>query len=461
MKQRSLGGYVSLTWLVLVLGACSPTGLGPSAIAIEPGAIRVAVTEEADIAAVLTGGVPFGQGAVRWSVDPIELGSVDARGHFAAGPRSGTGSVTAALGTLSATAQVTVSCPTSRSVREIWFNVWCTDSADVYVEARIASDVAASVAALAESDTAAVQKDLGRDFRTRALLYVFADTSSYIPGVRRIFGERTGAAAMETDAFFAPWVDAIALDWREVSRDVPVTGLRHELTHRLVWQITGSRTTPTEVDGLQKAPAPDVPAWLDEGLAHVEESTLTGAGWMTVQDRTFAATLSGRSLMSLSELADLKKWNARTGDDGFYQYLVAAEAVRLLQADLGQKGVVAILERIRDGATFRDAYRAVAGSSFELFAATFAQRIRASVTPYPGIAAAPRGRQSLLMLYGFTPRAVVTFSVSGPAALVSSEHMDLYGNGLLILGSGYPAGSYSVGVVGGDGKVRPMYAFTK
>src|SRR3989442_5026607 len=98
MKQRSLGGYVSLTWLVLVLGACSPTGLGASAIAIEPGAIRVAVTEEADIAAVLTGGVP--SGAVRWSVDPIELGSVDARGHLSAGPPSRTGFVTAALGTL-------------------------------------------------------------------------------------------------------------------------------------------------------------------------------------------------------------------------------------------------------------------------------------------------------------------------------------------------------------------------
>src|SRR5439155_1426388 len=191
-------------------------------------------------------------------VGTIELGTVDARGHFTAGPRSGTGSVTASLGTLSATAHVTVSCPTSRSVRDIAFDVWCTDSADLYVEARLAGDDAAAVAALAESDTAAVQKDLARAFRTRALIYVFADTSSYLPGVRRIFGERTGATAVETDAFFAPWVDAIAVDWREISRDVPITGLRHELTHRLVWQVTGSRTSPAELDGLQKAPAPDV-----------------------------------------------------------------------------------------------------------------------------------------------------------------------------------------------------------
>src|SRR5436309_142419 len=330
---------LSLAGIALVFSTCMPAGLASTGIAIEPRTVVVAVTEETDRAAVQSGGAPFGQGTVRWSVDPIELGTVDARGHSTAGPPSGTGSVTASLGTLSATAHVTVSCPTSRSVRDIAFDVWCTDSADLYVEARLAGDDAAAVAALAESDTAAVQKDLARAFRTRALIYVFADTSSYLPGVRRIFGERTGATAVETDAFFAPWVDAIAVDWREISRDVPITGLRHELTHRLVWQV--------------------------------------------------------------------------------------------------------------------------AGSSFDVFTTAFAQRMRAAVTPYPGITAAPRARQSVLMLYGFTPGSLVTFSVSGPASLTSVERMDEYGNGLLVLGSGYPVGSYSVGVLGGDGKLRPMYAFTK
>jgi len=451
----------SLAAIALVFSACVPAGLASTGIAIDPQTVVIAITEETELAAVLSGGAPFGQGTVRWSVDPIELGTVDAGGRFTAGPRSGSGSVTASLGTLSATAHITVSCPTSRFVRGITFNVWCTDSADVYVDARVSGDDAAAVAALAESDTAAVQKDLARSFHTRALIYVFADTSSYLPGVRHIFGERTGATAMETDAFFAPWVDAIAVDWHQMSRDVPITGLRHELTHRLVWQITGSRTSRAELDGLQKAPAPDVPAWLDEGLAHVEESTLAGAGWIAVQDRTFAAALSGSSRLTLRDLADLPKWNARTGTDGYYQYLVAAEAVRLLQADLGQEGIVTILERIRDGASFSDAYRVVAGSSFDGFTAAFAERMRAAVTPYPGIASAPRGRQSVIMVYGFTPGSLVTFSVSGPAALTSVEHMDEYGNAMLILGSGYPAGSYSVGVLGGDGKVRPMYTFTK
>jgi len=204
-----------------------------------------------------------------------------------------------------------------------------------------------------------------------------------------------------------------------------------------------------------------VPAWLDEGLARVEESTLAGAGWIAVQDRAFAAAASDSWDLSLGDLADLRKWNERTGSDGYYQYLIAAQAVRLLQADVGQSGIVAMLEGIRDGATFRDAYRAVAGSSFDVFVAALGQRMRNAVTAYPGIAATPRGRQSLVMLYGFTPESLVTFRVSGPAALTSVERMDEYGNGMLILGSGYPAGSYSVGVLGGDGKVRPMYTFTK
>jgi len=458
MKHRP--AYRSLA-LALVFYTCSPASFARTGIAIEPASVVVSVTEELDLAAVLSGGAPFGQETALWSVEPIELGTVDARGHFTAGPRSGRGRVTASLGSLSATAHVTVSCPTSRSVREIAFNVWCTDSADVYVEARVSGADAASAAALAEADTTAVQKDLARSFRTRALIYVFADTTSYVSSVRRIFGERTGATATATDAFFAPWADAIAVDWREVSRDVPITGLRHELTHRLVWQIAGSRTSSSELDSPRKPPAPDVPAWLDEGLARVEESTLAGAGWIAVQDRAFAAAASDSWDLSLGDLADLRKWNERTGSDGYYQYLIAAQAVRLLQADVGQSGIVAMLEGIRDGATFGDAYRAVAGSSFDVFVAALGQRMRDAVTPYPGIAATPRGRQSLVMLYGFTPESLITFRVSGPAALTSVERMDEYGNGMLVLGSGYPAGSYSVGVLGGDGKVRPMYTFTK
>src|SRR3989442_14915720 len=135
--KSSFTRAVSLAAIALVFSTCVPAGLAATGIAIDPQTVVIAVTEETELAAVLSGGAPFGQGTVRWSVDPIELGTVDAEGRFTAGPRSGSGSVTASLGTLSATAHVTVSCPTSRSVRDISFNVWCTDSADVYVEGRV------------------------------------------------------------------------------------------------------------------------------------------------------------------------------------------------------------------------------------------------------------------------------------------------------------------------------------
>src|SRR2546430_16129463 len=77
----------SLAAIALVFSACVPAGLAATGIAIDPQTVVIAVTEETELAAVLSGGAPFGQGTVRWSVDPIELGTVDAGGRFTAGPR--------------------------------------------------------------------------------------------------------------------------------------------------------------------------------------------------------------------------------------------------------------------------------------------------------------------------------------------------------------------------------------
>src|SRR2546428_13462520 len=108
---------LSLAGIALVFSTCLPAGFASTGIAIEPQTVVVAVTEETDLAAVQSGGAPFGQGTVRWSGDPIELGTGDAPGHFTAGPRSGAGSAPASPRDLPATAHGTVSCATSRSVR--------------------------------------------------------------------------------------------------------------------------------------------------------------------------------------------------------------------------------------------------------------------------------------------------------------------------------------------------------
>src|SRR2546428_5934607 len=106
MKRPSTR-VLSLASVALVFSACLPASFAATGIAIEPRAIVVAVTEGTDLAAVLSGGGPFGQATARWSVDPIELGTVDARGRFTAGTRSGSGSGTARPGTASATPPAT------------------------------------------------------------------------------------------------------------------------------------------------------------------------------------------------------------------------------------------------------------------------------------------------------------------------------------------------------------------
>src|SRR5919201_773696 len=165
----------------------------------------------------------------------------------------------------------------------------------------------------------------------------------------------------ETDAFFAPWVDAIAVNWGEASLQRPSTALRHELTHRMVWRISGYEERPLRFNGLDKEPPRIVPTWLDEGLAMLEDPRTPGAAWMATLTHVSAAVAARRGRFRLRDLTDLEKWNARSGDDGAYEYYFATETVRLLESDIGRRGIVDILERIRKGANLSTAYRAVTG----------------------------------------------------------------------------------------------------
>src|SRR5438270_13217692 len=89
----------SLAAIALVFSACVPAGLASTGIAIDPQTVVIAITEETALAAVPSGGAPFGQGTVRWSVDPTEPGTVDAGGRLTAVPRSSRRSVTPRSGT--------------------------------------------------------------------------------------------------------------------------------------------------------------------------------------------------------------------------------------------------------------------------------------------------------------------------------------------------------------------------
>jgi hypothetical protein len=441
--------------LVLVTCGCSPAAFAPSSIAISPGERSVRPGEATDFTAAISGGLPFGQGAVRWSVEPSQLGVIDPRGHFVAGERSGVGTVTAALGSLSASANVTVLCPSSRSIGEISFKASCTGSADIYTESRVSDRDAASVVAIVSSDVAALERDFGRAFGTRALVYVFADRTSYLTGVGRILGARARDVAESTNAVFAAGSDAIVLNWASISRDTPVTAVRHELTHRLIWKITGSPAAVT-IDGIEKARLPEVVTWLDEGLAAVAASTVPGAGWMVERDRAFGWAVHRTGDLKLSDLVDLGKWNERTGDKAFYQYVLAAQAVRILTIRMGTKGVVRILERIRDGDTFTHAYLIVSGFPFEYFTAEFDRLMAPGSGALPGLMGTADGEGPLILLYGYRPHAEMTVSVKGPIEVTVGSRLDDYGNNILFLGDRYPSGTYVVTATDGRGPTKTI-----
>lgn len=453
-----MGGWVLL--VALAAGAACVPGASSTSITIDPQEVSLEPGADRDFVPAL-GGPSLFQENVRWTVEPVELGMIDTQGHFHAGSRSGSGTVTASLGGASATAKVTISCPSTKEVREVQFSVRCADHADMYFEDRIPESDRTAITAVAEADAIALERHFDRAFGTRGLIYVFADSTSYVTGIRRIFGQRVGDEATEVDAFFAPWYDAVAIDWGVVSQDKPVTAIRHELSHRLVWRISGYTERPIRFDDLDKEKARVVPTWLDEGLAVREETTSAGAEWLAVQSRVFGAAAARKRSFTLGELTDLAKWNDRKGDDAAYEYDYAAEAVRLLESDIGRTGIVDILERIRKGATFGEAYKAVRGQIFGFFDTALAKRITAGLT-FPSVTATSYGDHSMLLfLSGLASDQVVTYTITGPAPLTASERMDKFGCHVVVLGKGYPIGTYTITMTGGGADPKAVYTITK
>jgi hypothetical protein len=444
--------YPLIAVVALLLTSCAVIAPPPVSVSISPDTLTLDPGEESTLAASVSGGSPFTDRGVRWRVEPESLGTVSASGHFAAGSRSGTGTVTATSAGAAGTVQVTVRCPATRTVGGISFAVTCSASADTYVESGLATPARTAALAHVEPDIAAVTGEVGRAFQGRALIYVFSDRESFVPGVRALFGDRAARTATEAEGFFTASEDAIAIDWRESNKTKPMTTLRHELTHRLIWETVGD------------ARFDDLPTWLNEGLAHVAEATVPGTAWIAARDRTAVGSMAARDLLpSLADMQDLTTWNGRSGLDASYQYLVAAQAVRFLRADLGPLKLSALLESIRTGTGLPAGYTALTGRSFDEFVASFPARARAAAEPLPGLAVAPdspEGPGISLIAYGFAPGSSLTVQVSGAATGRSSKGVDKFGNELIVLGGDFPAGRYTATATNTVGE-RATLTFTK
>jgi hypothetical protein len=131
--------------------------------------------------------------------------------------------------------------------------------------------------------------------------------------------------------------------------------------------------------------------------------------------------------------------------------------VQLLRTDLGQAGVLRIIELMGTGLSFESAYAAQTGSQFASFSLNAPARLRAISASYPAIATAtdnPRGAGLSFMLYGLTPSSQATLFVTGPASSVPrTVTVGSIGTFFSYLDSAWPPGTYTVSATWSGGTI--------
>lgn len=316
--------------------------------------------------------------------------------------------------------------------------------ADIYVESTLDPATAAAAVAQADADVLQVQRDFGREFSNVPTIYIFATTESYAQGLQTLLGYTPGHAkdtADRTDALFSPATQLMLANWSEIGPIFPKSALRHELTHRMNSQLVG--TNPT------------MPAWLDEGLAVNEELTVAGSKYVAMVQRYRTASMAvTNTLMPLADLDSPITWSTRPRPWANYQYAEAQQAVEMLRGDIGQAGIVRILELMgQSGQSFAAAYATVVGRPFSEFAAAFPARAKALAPAYPAIVTvddSPIGPGLSWIYFGFTPSSSVNLDIrSSTTGNTFAERTDVFGAQWGFLTKNWAAGTYNLTVNSG------------
>jgi hypothetical protein len=421
----------------------------PAAIGVSPTTVSVPTASVQQLAAVVKDqfdNVMSGV-TVTWAVNPATLGTINGSGLFTAGQTAGTGTITATAGTATASVPLTVSLPQTQTVGGISFVVQSVTGADVYMESTMTAVDRGAVASEVPLDVAAVQTDFARSYIVRPKIFVFQTTSTFTTGLQSILGLPQSDASSIGAAATGIWYNNgtaqnIAIDWQKQSVALPISAIRHELTHWMEHQIT----------------AGSIPAWFDEGNARSEEFGVPSGQHRINQNRYGAASMAAtNTLFTLADMTDINVWNARPGLAGITQYYAASQAAQFLRQDLGMAGVVRMLDLMAQGMAFETAYQTVSGFPFSSFSSSYAQRVRLLAPSYPGVVTAPdttRGPGLTILMYGFAPGSQVTLSISGAASNVpSSRTIDAYGTSSTFLDSTWPTGNYTISVTYSGGTV--------
>jgi hypothetical protein len=332
-------------------------------------------------------------------------------------------------------------CPSPlKLVGDVSTSPLCVPGASVFTENGIDGQDRHLLYDQVVEDLAAVQRDFAWTLERQPTIDVFATTASYRTGLVHELGYSGATAAFVADnsvAFFEPDLRMILVNWEAVRGRRPIAAIRHELTHYVTLEACVPRCDL-------------VPAWLNEGQAHLAEATMPGGEWRLVRIRYEAASMvATNTLMPLSRLTSQGQWNAITSWAGYYKYQEAARATELLREDVGGAQPIARLyARLRGGESVARAYATLTGRTFDSFVGDLAARFADGVRPGPAIVVmpGPRADHGLgYLLYGFAPEEKVTLRLVGrrieeteeiavsPQGAHFSEIADRYPPGVYVL----------------------------
>ncbi len=310
---------------------------------------------------------------------------------------------------------------------------------DVFIEASVRPDGQARIARAVQGDVSRVESDYGRTFTTAPTVYVFATRASFALGLQQLFGARpadAGLLAAANGGVTLPKQAAIVINLQNVPQDDDFEILRHELTHAMVHEIIG--------------PDASLPAWVDEGLATLEEHGQR-SDEVELRDGAVTMQLLVSRQASLQDLDSPVQWAQRNALLNGQGYTVAGQAMRLLRTQVSQQGLLRMFEDTRSGGSFSAAYAVVSGESLADFERAFSARLATDLGG-PRVTAQVVDDGVRWAVAGFAPGRRVEISIRGKGYAVDySATTDRYGMYAAAFGTTAPPGDYAVTVKGLDG----------
>jgi len=451
------------------------------------------------------------------SVRPIwtSEATIDPEGLFSAPDKTGVYFVDAAVGTLKATARITVNAGTPKTVRVLPANTTVKPREAVAFSATAFDEWGNSVPAMptwrvsfgsgaiddqgtfvaGSSGTATVTAEI------QGLASSSTVTAQCVPPRNETVSGLSFTVVCSTNADI--WMNGPGLDANTVAKTIDQavgsveTTFARSLRHRLNVNVFGTQksfaqglqqllhvqTSPFE-EGVFVPPAiiaidwsaPDgpeaiarheithlfvdeiaarrlpVPYWLHEGLATLSEFPVAEDAALVSRYCTASAARNDR-LPTLAEISSPQDWRTYVTEVGVVAYDIAAQITAFMVSDAG--GQTNLLDKMAGGLPLESAYEAASGHSFTSFVADLPDRARALADRYPGVAVTRRlfDGTVVYVAYGQQSDSRVTIDIRNSVYFGGGPATtDYFGCLPAYLGASWPRGSYIVTVTGAMGR---------